>query len=74
LGDIPYSAFSIIANNKPKFDKQSEVYSQLQILLDNAITNLTKAGSIPAGLDIYYQGDVTKWTQFILLKHGTIYM
>jgi hypothetical protein len=62
--DIPYSAFSItIANNKPKFDKQSEVYSQLQILLDNAITNLTKAGSIPAGLDIYYQGDVTKWTQ-----------
>jgi hypothetical protein len=74
-GDIPYSAFSItIANNKPKFDKQSEVYSQLQILLDNAITNLTKAGSIPAGLDIYYQGDVTKWTQLAYSLKARYYL
>jgi hypothetical protein len=72
LGDIPYSAFSIIANNKPKFDKQSEVYSQLQILLDNAITNLT--GSIPAGLDIYYQGDVTKWTQLAYSLKARYYL
>jgi hypothetical protein len=63
-----------IANNKPKFDKQSEVYSQLQILLDNAITNLTKAGSIPAGLDIYYQGDVTKWTQLAYSLKARYYL
>jgi hypothetical protein len=45
-----------------------------QILLDNAITNLTKAGSIPAGLDIYYQGDVTKWTQLAYSLKARYYL
>jgi hypothetical protein len=61
-GDIPYSNF--IINNeksKPTFDKQSDVYKSLQILLDNAIVNLAKPGTIPAGLDIYYGGVASKW-------------
>jgi hypothetical protein len=63
-GDIPYSEFKILdPSNKPKFDKQSLVYTQLQTLLDEAISNLTKAGAIPTALDIYYSGNVSRWSQ-----------
>jgi hypothetical protein len=63
-GDIPYSEFKILdPSNKPKFDKQSLVYSQLQTLLDEAIANLTKSGAIPTTLDIYYAGNTSRWTQ-----------
>jgi hypothetical protein len=44
----------LLSNNKPKFDKQSEVYSQLQILLDNAITNLS--------------GINPSWTRYLLSR------
>jgi hypothetical protein len=74
-GDIPYSEFSItIANNKPTFDKQSDVYSQLQILLDDAISNLTKAGSIPVDLDFHYQGNPAKWSQLAYSLKARYYL
>jgi starch-binding outer membrane protein, SusD/RagB family len=63
-GDVPYSNF--IINNeksKPTYDKQSDVYKNLQILLDQAIVNISKPGAIPAGLDIYYGGVSTHWIE-----------
>jgi hypothetical protein len=74
-GDIPYSEFSTDkGNNKPTFDKQSEVYSQLQTLLDEAISNLSKEGNVPADLDIHYGGDVTKWTQLAYSLKARYYL
>jgi hypothetical protein len=61
-GDIPYSEFDVNkSNNTPKFDKQSDVYKKLQIVLDEAILNLGKTGAVPAGLDFCYSGNSTSW-------------
>ncbi|TDE42899.1 SusD/RagB family nutrient-binding outer membrane lipoprotein [Flavobacterium rhamnosiphilum] len=74
-GDIPYSEFDINKdNNKPKFDKQSDVYKQLQLLLDQSIVNLSKAGAIPGSLDIYYGGNTTKWTQLAYSLKARYYL
>ncbi|GAB3774521.1 SusD/RagB family nutrient-binding outer membrane lipoprotein [Spirosoma horti] len=62
-GDIPYSqAFDDVKYPTPVFDKQADVYTALQLTLDNAIQNL----SAPAGLafadqDFIYGGNVVKW-------------
>lgn len=63
-GDVPYSELDITGNNlTPKYDSQVAIYSSIQTLLDNAITNLssTKGKGIPSTKDIYYGGDATKW-------------
>ncbi|MFE3868508.1 SusD/RagB family nutrient-binding outer membrane lipoprotein [Flavobacterium sp. LS2P90] len=74
-GDIPYSEFTTNnPNNKPKFDKQSTVYAKLQTLLDDAIANLGKAGSIPSALDIYYGGSTAKWTQLAYSLKARYYL
>lgn len=74
-GDIPYSEFTTDnPNNKPKFDKQSAVYAKLQTLLDDAIANLAKAGSIPSDLDIYYAGSTTKWAQLAYSLKARYYL
>lgn len=74
-GDIPYSEF--ITNdpfNKPKFDKQSDIYAKLQLLLDDAIANLAKPGLIPANLDYHYQGNTAKWTQLAYSLKARYYL
>lgn len=74
-GDIPYSAYSTTTStNKPKFDKQSDVYKAVQILLDQAIVNLTKEGLIPASLDIHYGGNTAKWTQLAYSLKARFYL
>jgi hypothetical protein len=61
-GDVPYSDFDYTGVNKtPKFDKQSDVYNSLQVLLDQAIVNLNKVGKIPADKDLFYAGNAAKW-------------
>jgi hypothetical protein len=61
-GDVPYSEFDYTGVNKtPKYDKQSDVYSSLQVLLDKAIVDLNKAGKIPADKDLFYAGSTAKW-------------
>ncbi len=35
-------------NLTPKFDKQTDVYSKLQLVLDDAIANMGKAGKLQA--------------------------
>ena len=60
-GDIPYS--EILNDNiaKPKFDAQRDVYTQLQLVLADAIVNLNKPGLSPGGADIYFAGNKAKW-------------
>jgi hypothetical protein len=63
-GDVPYSELDITGNNlTPKYDAQAAIYTNIQTLLDNAITNLSsnKGKGIPSSKDIYYGGNASKW-------------
>jgi hypothetical protein len=59
-GDVPYS--DAVANTiSPKLDPQEQVYGGVQAKLDTAITLLAGSGTGPAGADLFYGGDKTKW-------------
>jgi hypothetical protein len=63
-GDIPYSqATAGLANLKPKFDPQEEIYTSLLQTIDAAISDLgqTAPGLNPAAADLIYGGDAAKW-------------
>ena len=69
-GDAPYSELDITGNNlSPKYDTQASIYAKLQILLDEAIVNLSSSvgSGIPIKADIYYAGKKSKW---IKLAHS----
>ncbi len=62
-GDVPYSqAFDGIKYPTPVFDKQKDIYTALQLTLDNAIANLSApTGSAYPTKDFIFKGDVKKW-------------
>jgi hypothetical protein len=65
-GDIPFSeAIEGIDNLNPAYDTQEEVYQQVQKLLDQAISELSKPESsslrLPEADDLIYGGDVQQW-------------
>jgi hypothetical protein len=62
LGALPYSEFEV-GKTDAKFDSQMSIYASLQTLLDKAITDLAGAGPGPGRFDIFYGGDVVKWTK-----------
>jgi hypothetical protein len=63
FGDVPFKqAGDSEKFPSPVFDKQKDVYAGIQLLLDNAIKNLTSGLGVPPGTkDIFYGGDVTLW-------------
>ncbi len=68
-GDVPFSdAFQGTSGNiTPKYDTQQLVYTEMQSYLDAAITDFALSSSankvIPGTDDIFYQGDLSKWTK-----------
>lgn len=68
-GDIPFSdAFKGASGNiTPKYDTQQQVYTSMQSYLDLALTDFalssTSSKVIPATDDVFYQGDISKWTK-----------
>ena len=48
-------------NWKPKYDKQEDVYKQLDNLLKEAYTQFDESGSLNATADVIYGGDIAKW-------------
>ncbi|SMB97300.1 hypothetical protein SAMN00120144_0347 [Hymenobacter roseosalivarius DSM 11622] len=66
FGDIPFTeALKFGANVQPKYDKSEDVYTGIMALLDSGIEDLGKASDFtPAGDDLIYNGDLTKWTKF----------
>lgn len=65
-GDIPFSeAWQGIDNKHPVYDTQSEIYTTLQTMLDEAITALQVDASEnifdPAEGDMIYGGDLSAW-------------
>jgi starch-binding outer membrane protein, SusD/RagB family len=65
FGDIPFSeAVQPDKYQTPKFDPQVSVYSGLQSLLSEAISNLGSSNAInpaAAAKDFYFGGDASKW-------------
>lgn len=64
-GDAPYSEAADIENfQNPSYDDQADIYADLQLLLDEAITNLSDPlGSISATKDIWYGGNTSAWIE-----------
>ncbi|WP_125722413.1 SusD/RagB family nutrient-binding outer membrane lipoprotein [Flavobacterium ustbae] len=68
-GDVPYDeAFRANEGVKnPKYNTQQEIYSRLQMILDDAIVNLEKPvlsnNSVPGNDDYIFNGDTKKWIQ-----------
>ena len=67
FGDIPYSAAvpdnPSLSSLDPELDPQTEVYTALQTLLDNAIIRINQAGTTVGDEDIYHNGDKTAWIE-----------
>lgn len=76
FGDVPYAETGIMNEDgtpkfmQPSIDKQSDLYPQIQALLDEAITQLAgDDGAIIPGLaanpnqDLLYAGDAGAWTK-----------
>jgi hypothetical protein len=59
-GSLPYSE-SVADNPTPAFDDQMQIYTAIQALLDQAITNIGGAGAGPGGFDLFYGGDKAQW-------------
>lgn len=65
--DIPFSkAFQgLTGNTQPSYDSQQEVYTKMQNMLTEAISDLSKPASantkIPTADDLIYEGDTEKW-------------
>jgi hypothetical protein len=63
-GDIPYTQVADSRYPNPVYDKQSDVYRRVQLLLDSAITNLRSTSFESfAAQDIHFAGDNNKWIQ-----------
>jgi len=75
-GDVPYSkAFGGIGNLAPTYDKQEQVYDEMQTLLDGAIADIAKnQAATPGGDDYFYNGDMSKWKKLAYTLKARFYM
>ena len=64
-GDIPYNEALQLEDgiSRPAYDKQEDLYPQLLMELDAAITALDVSGDKPTN-DIFYNGDISKWKKY----------
>jgi len=74
FGDIPYSEISNDEIAYPKFDSQKSVFAALQLLLDGAITDLAGATNSAVSEDLYFAGNVTKWSKVAHTLKARFYM
>ncbi len=63
FGEIPFSdALKRTASLKPAYDSQEAVYTGIQAMLDDAITDINKNAPIQVGGgDIYFGGNMGQW-------------
>lgn len=70
-GDIPFSeAIQGLTDNpeeriiSPAYDPQSDVYSGILTLLEDAVNRIDVGGSAPGQADLLYNGDMMMWQRF----------
>jgi hypothetical protein len=74
FGDIPYSEISNDEITDPKFDKQKDVFAQVQTLLDGAIADLRSATNSAVPEDLHFAGNILKWTKVAHTLKARLYM
>lgn len=71
FGDVPQAqALEAVANSKPAYTPQEQVFAYILNQLDTANTHLTTLitandNSLSSSQDLYYQGDITKWQKLV---------
>ena len=75
-GDMPYSqAFKGASQFTPVYDAQKDIYADIQLLLDAGIADIAKNYSkTPGGDDLFYGGDMAKWTRLAYTLKARYYM
>jgi hypothetical protein len=74
-GDIPFDEAGQPDIVNPEFEQQADVYSKLQILLDEAIVDLSSGvGRPPQNSDIYFDGNPALWTEAAYTMKARFYM
>jgi len=75
-GDIPYSqSFNGTSNLTPVYDKQEDIYKNIQSLLDDGIGDINKAFTIkPGGDDFYFNGDMAQWKKVAYTLKSRYYL
>lgn len=70
--DIPYSEAFDPENDTPTYDSGSQIYTNLEALIIDALEDLNKTSELsPGSDDVIYGGDLTKWQKMgntLLLK------
>ena len=73
-GAIPYSEAVTEGIDDPKYDSQAEVFSQLQTLLDNAISDLNSVSGYSLPQDIFFNGNKDSWVELAYTLKARYYM
>lgn len=74
-GDIPYSEAGVDGIEDPKFDKQTEIYTALQLKLDKAIALLKKSSTTNSlAEDIFFGGNKTQWIEVAYTLKARYYL
>jgi Starch-binding associating with outer membrane len=75
-GELPYSqAFQGTKNFTPVYDKQEDIYKNLQTLLDDGIADINKmAGKSVGSDDYFYNGDMDKWKKLAYTLKARYYI
>ncbi|MCB0630390.1 MAG: SusD/RagB family nutrient-binding outer membrane lipoprotein, partial [Lewinella sp.] len=74
FGDVPYSEISDDDIPDPVFDAQTEVFSQVQALLTDAIADLSAATNSSVPEDLYFGGDTEKWIKVAHTLKARLYI
>ncbi len=78
FGDVPFSeAGQGLGNINPKADPGQDIYNQIFELIDSAVVNLHNPDQDTKALpktDLFYNGDIDKWTTFANTLKLKLYM
>lgn len=67
FGDIPYSEAVKLDIESPNFDNATDIYDEIFIILDEAVSNIEKEGAIisPKKDDMFFGGDKILWKKTV---------
>lgn len=74
FGDIPFTEIAKAEIDDPKFDSQKFVFAQLQIMLDEAITDLNAAPNTAIPEDLMFAGNTIKWIKVARTLKARLYV
>ncbi|WP_187262558.1 SusD/RagB family nutrient-binding outer membrane lipoprotein [Pontibacter beigongshangensis] len=74
-GDVPYtSALEGLTNLNPEYQSQEEIYTNLIVLLNEAIAKIDADAPVPASDDLIFGGDMNLWRKFANTLKLRIYL